>query len=114
MPTGFRLDLYTLSVMTVANLILVGLGSLFAWLVDRSVAGMRLFSVGLCIMSVGALANVFRYLFPGTEVILLGNALTFAGVVVVITGLRRVRSRTPLPRTVVTIVSAASLLIYCW
>jgi diguanylate cyclase (GGDEF)-like protein len=114
MPPGFHLDIYTLSVATVANFVLVALVTFFAWAVNRPVKGLLTFSFGLFIMCLGTIASIVRNLVPGNEIILAANLLTFTGMILLIQGLSHFRGRWTLPAGFVFSVYAAFLGPFCY
>jgi diguanylate cyclase (GGDEF)-like protein len=115
MPAGaFRLDVYTLSVMTLANLALVTLATLFTWIVNRPIAGILAFSGGMFILCIGSLVSIFRHAVPGAEVILVANAMTFSATILIVQGLRRFRGAKPFSLPFVASSYVGFLGIFCY
>lgn len=111
---AFRLDVYTLSVMTLANLALVTLSTLFTWIVNRPIKGIPGFSAGMFILCAGSLVSLFRDAVPGSEVILIANAMTFAATILIVQGLRRFRGAKPFSFAFVASSYTGFLGIFCY
>ncbi|HVW87195.1 MAG TPA: GGDEF domain-containing protein [Bryobacteraceae bacterium] len=100
--------------MSIANLAVVTLATLFTSFVNRSVRGLRMCSLGMAVLCVSLIMSLLRQSLSATWFILLSNILTFAGALLVSQSLRLFRGWRPLPAWALTAFAAAFLLPYCW
>jgi hypothetical protein len=61
------LDLFTVRVMTIITVFVAGMATIFACTTNRSVAGMRLFALGVLFMGVGSVISLAGILSPCLE-----------------------------------------------
>jgi len=83
--------------MTLITALIVSAATLLAWKINRRVAGMRLFALGLFSISAGAIAGISRLVIPGNAVLIVCNLLMFAGMLAVAQSVRAFRGFRPLP-----------------
>ncbi len=110
-----HLDLLTVKVMTEVTLIIVSVATFVSWKINRPVAGMRLFSLGIFVFCLGSAAIMLRLIIPVRVIIVIADALVVAGMIIAIQGIRNLREFAPLPRLVViAAVAVVSVTILYW
>jgi diguanylate cyclase (GGDEF)-like protein len=92
-----HLDLYTVKVMTLVTVVVVGLATMLAWRANLRSAGMRLFALGIVTLAVGALLGIARVIFAGPAIIVASNVFMLGGIIVIATGVRVFRDFKPWP-----------------
>src|SRR6185312_8917170 len=90
-PSLPQLDLFTLKAATLVTVLVVSLYTLLAWKINRPVAGMRLFALGLLSICVGSVVGMSRLVVAGTPIMILGNILTVGGMISLTRGIREFR-----------------------
>lgn len=85
------LDLFTVKAVTLVTGLVVSVSSLVAWKINRPVAGMWNFAVGLLGITFGSLVGIGRLLIPGNVIIIASNVVTVSGMVLVAQGVREFR-----------------------
>jgi diguanylate cyclase (GGDEF)-like protein len=108
------LDLFTVKAMTLITTLIVSAATLLAWRINRRVAGMRLFALGLFSIASGAIFGISRVVVPGNAVLIACNALMFAGMLAVAQSVRVFRRFRPLPNPAVCALAGtvAALFLY--
>ncbi len=102
-----RLDLLTVKVMTEVTLLVVTLATMVSWKINRPVAGMRLFALGLFSFCLGSAMVMLRLVIPVRAIVVIADALVVAGMVMAIQGIRELREFPRLPGRVVSAAVAA-------
>jgi diguanylate cyclase (GGDEF)-like protein len=99
-------DLFTLKVATLVTVLTVSLYTLMAWKINRPVAGMRQFAVGLFLICVGSVVGISRLVVPGKLVLIAGNVVTVGGLIMAVQGIREFRGFPPLPSAAIIFFAA--------
>jgi diguanylate cyclase (GGDEF)-like protein len=86
-----QLDLFTIKAVTLVTVLVVSLYTLLAWRINRPVAGIRLFSLGLLSICIGSVVAMSRLVVGGAPLMILGNILTVGGMISVTRGIREFR-----------------------
>ena len=94
-----QLDLFTVKAVTLVTVLVVSLYTLLAWKINRPVAGMRLFSLGLLSICVGSIVGMSRLVVAETPIMILGNILTVGGMISLTRGIREFRGASRFPRS---------------
>lgn len=87
-----HLDLFTVKAVTLVTVLVVSLYTLLAWKVNRPVAGMRLFALGLLSICAGSVVGMARLIIPGSAVLIAGNIFMLMGMASLAQGIREFRS----------------------
>ncbi len=86
-----QLDLFTVKAATLVTVLVVSLYTLLAWKINRPVAGMRLFALGLLSICIGSVVGMSRLVVAGTPIMIVGNILTVGGMISLTRGIREFR-----------------------
>lgn len=98
-----HLDLFTVKAVTLVTVLVVSLSTLLAWKVNRPVAGMRLFALGLLSICAGSVMGISRLVIPGDAIVIAGNILMVGGMLSLVRGIREFRGfPSPPPKVVAT------------
>jgi diguanylate cyclase (GGDEF)-like protein len=106
------LDLFTMKVMTVVTTLVVSFVTLLAWRINRRVAGMALFALGLLATSSGALMGIARIIIPGNAILIACNVFMLGGMIAVVQGIRVFRGFPPLRRAAIAAFAAVVSVFY--
>src|SRR5690242_15010602 len=90
-PSLPQLDLFTVKAVTLVTVLVVSLYTLLAWKINRPVAGMRLFALGLFSICIGSAVGMSRLMIAGTPIMIVGNILTIAGMISLTRAIREFR-----------------------
>ena len=113
-----QLDLFTVRAMTLITVLVAGLATAFSWKINRSVAGMRLFALGLLSMGAGSVIGLAAALVPddavlvGDAIMIVGIVFRIGGLVAVVQGIRAFRGFPPLSRTILTLFAAIVSIVF--
>jgi len=89
--TLLKLDLYTLDVVTIINLLATSAAMFLIWSLNRRVDGLRRSAIGFVLLGVGFATIPLRIYFSGKAVILMPNLIGYAGAVFILDGIRTFR-----------------------
>jgi diguanylate cyclase (GGDEF)-like protein len=109
------LDLFTVKAVTLVTVLVVSFSTLLAWKVNRPVAGMRLFALGLLSICAGSIVGMGRLVVPGDITVILGNIFMILGMVSVARGIREFRGApalSPLLLTTFSLLTAIPFLYW--
>jgi diguanylate cyclase (GGDEF)-like protein len=110
-----QLDLFTVKAMTLITMLIVSSATLLAWRINRQVAGMRLFALGLLSIWVGGLFGIARVAIAGNSVLVICNLFMFGGMITVAQGIRAFRGFPPLSsRAVGILIGIVSVFFFYW
>ena len=110
-----HLDLFSIKAMTLITVLVVSLWTLFAWRINRPVAGMRLFAQGLLSICFGSVLGLSRLVVPGNAILIAGNVFMVGGMITTIQGIRGFRGFPPLPGMVLAgLVAVVSVSFLYW
>ena len=109
------LDLFSIQVMTLITMLVVTMAALLAWMINRQVAGLQLFALGLLALAAGALFGIVGVFQSAKGIVLACDACLLGGMVTVAGGVRVFRGFPTLPRQLVGGAAALtwSLIWYC-
>ena len=111
-PPG--LDIYSVKAMALVTLLAVCLMTLSAWKVNERIPGMRLFTLGLLSVSLGAVAGMARVLIQGDTIFVVCNALMLGGMIAISQSVRIFRGRPLLSRGFISGLVAVVAAAYFW
>jgi diguanylate cyclase (GGDEF)-like protein len=100
-----QLDLFTVKAVTLVTVFVVSMYTLLAWKVNRPVAGMRLFALGILSICVGSIVGISRVVIAETPIMILGNILTIGGMISLARGIREFRGARALSPLLLTTFS---------
>lgn len=101
--------------MTLITVLIASLATLFASRINRSVAGLNSFALGLLSMGLGSVIALQGLMAHSNALLLVGSALRRGGMLAAAQGVRKFCSLPPLSRTTVALlVSVASALLLYW
>lgn len=86
-----KLDLYTLDVVTIANLLATSAVMFLIWTLNKRVSGIRRCATSSLLLCIGFMAIPARMYIPGKAVILFPNLIIFAGALLLLDGIRSFR-----------------------
>ncbi len=86
-----KLDLYTLDVVTIANLLATSAVMFLIWTLNKRVSGIRRCAISSLLLCAGFAAIPLRVYIPGKAVILFPNLIIFAGALLLLDGIRTFR-----------------------
>jgi diguanylate cyclase (GGDEF)-like protein len=107
-----HLDLFSVRVMTIISVFIASLATLFASRINSSVAGMRLFALGLLSLCVGSALALTATVSPDRATVIAGTVFRIGGMISVLQGVRKFRGFSVLSGASVTAIAAAFLLIF--
>lgn len=87
----------SLVLMTIVNLITTGSVMMFVWNADRPGPGLMQMAWGDLLIGFGLLIAALRNVLPGGGVVLFSNLAIFAGVMLILSGVRAFRGFRPIP-----------------
>ncbi len=101
--------------MTMVTVTVVSFAALLAWRVNRQVAGMGLFAMGLLSLTAGGMIGITRVIIPGDAVVIAGNVFMLAGMIAVAQGIREFRGIQVLSAGMVALFSGiVAILFFHW
>jgi len=106
------LDLLTVKIMTLVNLLIVSGATLHAWRVNRPVKGMRLFALGTVALWTGSALGLARGIVPGSTIIIACNVLMLGGMVALVQGIRTFRELRPISTPAIAILLGITSVFY--
>ena len=86
-----HLDLFTVRVMTIISVFIASLATLFASRINSSVAGMRLFALGLLSLCAGSALALTATVSPARAMVIAGTVFRIGGMISVLQGVRKFR-----------------------
>ena len=86
-----KLDLFTLDVVTIINLLATGAAMFLIWSLNKRVKGLRRAATGCLLLGIGFGSIPLRLFISGKAVILLPNLISFAGSILILDGIGRFR-----------------------
>jgi len=98
--------------MTVISIFIASLATLFASRINASVAGTRLFAVGLLSICLGSALALMATLAPGSVVLVAATLLRIGGMISVVQGVRKFRGFPIWRRSAVTTITSAFLIVF--
>ena len=107
-----HLDLFTVRVMTVISVFIASLATLFAGRINSSVAGMRLFALGLLSLCAGSALALAATVSPVRAIVIAGTVFRIGGMISVLQGVRKFRSFPLLSSASVAAISSGFLVIF--
>ena len=114
-PTAVpALDIYTAKVMTLVSVLVVTFVSLSSWRINKRIAGMRAFTLGLLSISLGAVVGLARIVISGNVALVACNVFMLGGMVSIVQGIRLFRGLAPLTRTTVSAFTVIVSAFYGW
>jgi diguanylate cyclase (GGDEF)-like protein len=82
-----KLDLLTLDVVTIVNLLATAVAIFVIWSLNKRVTGLRRSALGFLLLAIGFVTIPLRMYVPGKVMILLPNLITFAGTLFILDGI---------------------------
>src|ERR1035438_2700202 len=113
-PASLPLDLFTVKVMTLVTMLIVSMAAVLAWRINREVAGMRLFALGLLALMSGALLGLARIFVSGDAIVIACNVFMFGGMVTVAQGVRAFRGFQLLRQGLLTLLAGVVAVFFLY
>jgi diguanylate cyclase (GGDEF)-like protein len=107
-----HLDLFTVRVMTVISVFIASLATLFASRINSSVAGMRLFALGLLSLCAGSALALMATVSPVRAIVIAATVFRIWGMISVLQGVRKFRGFPVFRGSSVAAVTAAFLGVF--
>ncbi len=109
-----HLDLFTVKAVTLLTVLVVSFSTALAWKVNKPVAGMRLFALGLLSICAGSVVGMARLVISGNAVMIVGNVLVVGGMLSLVRGLREFRGFPKLSTPVVSLFAVSVAMPFCY
>jgi diguanylate cyclase (GGDEF)-like protein len=108
------LDLFTVKVMTLVNMMVLSGAAFMTLRVSRPVNGMRQFGWGVFVFWNGSLLSLIRTLTGGNFIVALSNALMFIGALSIVQGIRAFRGWKPVHGSVIAVAATITAALYLY
>lgn len=107
-----HLDLFTVRVMTVISVFIASLATLFASRINSTVAGMRLFALGLLALCAGSALALTATVSPARAMVVAATVFRIGGMISVLQGVRKFRGFPVFRSSSVAAMTAAFLVVF--
>ena len=107
-----HLDLFTVRVMTVISVFIASLATLFAGRINSTVAGMRLFALGLLSLCAGSALALTATVSPASAMVIAATVFRIGGMISVLQGVRKFRGFPVLSGASVAAIASGFLVVF--